>query len=253
MHKGIIAYIVILIILVIVAIYFSYLPLHSASTTTSVTTVVAKTTTSTTTVVPNATTSSTTTINYGSCLSPDTNVSIPNGNFSTGTFANWTLYGNGFGVLPVNIIFANSHGAFYGQPWSGYNGNFFASTYHGGLTLSPGNLTSAPFKVVEPYLNFKIISPPTKMIYVQILYNGTPMITTYYDTYAGVSNSSPESTFMNASIPLSMLLCKNVQVKVVAQITGDIATSKDYVAVGDFYMSKIPVATPGIIVNQTIS
>jgi len=252
MHKGIIAYIVVLIILIVITLVF----LHGSTKTPKVTTTIIPKNTTTTTIAPvtNVTTitSTTTSITIPSCLSQSAEVPVYNGNFSTGNYTGWFTSGDGFGSAPLNLTYANENGGYYNHTWIGYDGNFVATTFHGGLALQPGNLTSKPFKVVEPYLNFRIISPQNNLLYVEILVNGKPVIVAHYNTYNAPGNQYPSSEFVNASMPLSLLMCQNVSIRVVANVVGSIATRNMYIAVGDFYQSRQPNSAPGIIVNQTI-
>jgi hypothetical protein len=113
-----------------------------------------------------------------------------------------------------------------------------------------GNLTSYYFLVNEPYLNFKIISPQSDQLYVQILYNGSPAITDHFNSYRVPGNQqNATSTFENASITLLPLLCREVQIKVVAGTsTASGGTANlDYIAVTGFYMSKRPISSPDIM------
>ncbi|MEM0094487.1 MAG: hypothetical protein QXF41_01830 [Candidatus Micrarchaeaceae archaeon] len=254
MHKGIIAYIVILVLLIIVALIL-YLPSqHPKITTTTATTTANKTTTSTTIPigVTTKTTSVPTTI-FSLCTSANETVPIANGDFSTGTYAGWNVTGYGFGTAPLNITYANENGGYYNHTWTGINYTFIATTFHGGLALQPGNITSAPFKVVEPYLNFKIISPQNNLLYIELLQNGKVVFTVHYNTYAAPNNQYPTSEFVNASIPISIFMCQNISIRVVAGVVGTIATHSQYIAVTGFYQSKTPTYTPDIVVNQTIT
>ena len=206
-----------------------------------------KNNTSTTTVVPS---------NYSSCISLSPTVAIFNGNFSTGTYAGWSTSGTGFGNTPTNKTEANAQGAYYSGPWSGWNGTFFASNYRGGLQVVGGNLTTAPFLVTEPYLNLKVISRQSSLLYVQILTNNTPAITAYFDSYKVPGNgANASSTFVNASLNLLPIICDKAQIKVVAGtgiVTGGNA-NLNYIAVADFYLSKKSISSPDVIVNQTVN
>jgi len=161
MHKGAIAYLVIGIFLIVVFLLW-YLHIGYGKHITTTTTITSLTSSLTTTIINNKNLTSTTTTTIppiGSCLSSNKTLALENGNFSTGTYEGWNLTGYGFGSAPLNITWANNNSCYYNTTWMGYNGNFFATTYHCGLVLQAGNLTSKPFKVVLPYLNFKIISP----------------------------------------------------------------------------------------------
>jgi hypothetical protein len=256
-NKIVIVYLILLVAIVVVALYLSgFLGKIIGTSTTTTTMSSTSTLSSTSTSTSSSTTSTietTTTIIFSSCISKQATSSIPNGNFSTGTYADWNLSGPGFGSVPFNLTFANSNTLYYGSPWSGYNGMFFASTFHGGQELQSGNITSSAFTVSELYLNFKIISPQSDILYVEILQNGTPRIITHYNTFDVPGVADPQSVFMNASIPLGELLCQNISVKVVAGITGNPINKLSYIAVGDFYLSRVPISTPGIVVNQTIN
>ncbi len=176
--------------------------------------------------------------------------SVYNGNFSTGEYNGWTINGTGFGKAPMNITEADLEGCYQTAPWLGYSGNFFATTFNCGLSNSPGNITSSPFMVNEPFLNFKIISPEDENLYVEVLYNNTPYAIAHYNTYNGsLYTGTAPYTFRNASIPLLTLANKPVQVRVVASTL----KHHNYIAVTDFHLSKVPNESPGILVNLTTS
>lgn len=266
--KPIIAFIVILILLVIlafIALKPSQSPAPIRSITTSKPSKTANTTTSTSTntitkvtnSTPSSQNNSSIPSQYQNCISPEPVVPIPNGNFSTGTYQYWNITGQGFlnetgSPLPTNIIAANAEGSYYGQPWGNYSGTYFATTYHGGLSLSPGNLTSPSFKVVEPYLNFRIISPKNSLLYVELLYDGKPFRINHYNTLNSTSGNRQQSVFVNATMPIINFACQNVSVRVVSGVLGTITNRYDFIAVGDFVQSKHNLQTPGTLVNSTV-
>ena len=236
----------------VAATYFLYKPqqkTYPITTTTSISnnTQTNKTTAKTPTTVLNLTNSSGP--SYG-CTSTSTLTNIPNGNFSSGTYANWAVSGIGFGSHPTNLSKSNSNMSYYSTPWSNYSGNYFASSYHGYISLVPGNVTSQPFKVVQPYLNFQIISYPNNLLYIAILNNGVRTIIAHYDTFS-ISQTS-ESRFYNASIPMLTSLCKNVSIEIHSGVLGSISTPNNFIAAGDFYLSKTPMKNAIQPINETI-
>ncbi len=209
------------------------------------------TTTSTAATTLPPTVPTTTIINYQGCLSSSLTQSVANGAFSTGTYADWTTNGTGFGSAPQNITYNNKNNDYYSSPWADYlGGTFFASTYAGGIGLTTGNLTSAPFEVTQPYLNFQIISPQNNNLYVELIKNGKPAIKAFYNTFGNSGQNA--STFFNASIPIASLLCSNVSIRVVADVLGGHGTQYDDIAVGGFYLGRTPVASPGILIDQAV-
>ncbi len=250
MHKGALAYIVILVVLALIAVYTYYVnqnvfkKIYPTTTINSTTTTInnSKATTTITNKLMN-TTNSTTTIISLSCLSKSNVVYIPNGNFSTGTYQYWVLNGTGFGNAPLNITYANENNLYYSQPWSNYNGTYFATTYRGGLALSPGNITSQPFLVTEPYLNFQLISPQNNNLYIEILENNTPVLIAHFNTYSGLNPSAAPTEFVNESLNLVPFLCQKVRIKVVANVVGSLINKNDYIAIGDIRLSKTPISS----------
>ncbi len=249
--KQAIVYIAIFAFLVIATIFL--LPtnpgvLHHATT---LTTSVKSTNTNTSTQISQSTT--TAFAGNASCISGTPTATVQNGDFATGTYEYWNTSGLGFGTSPTNIQYANQNYGYYGSKWNGYSGDYFATNFRGGTSVVPGNLTSDKFLVTEPYLNFKLISTQNNLLYIQILENGTPRITTYFNTYAAANNLNASSTFVNASISLVPLLCKNVQIKVVGGTVGTLLNVYNYIAVAGFYTGRYPKSTQGIIVNQSVN
>jgi len=194
-------------------------------------------------------------INQSSCSLTNASVEyIPNGNFSTGTYEYWNTTGTGFGDTPFNLTLANKEGDYYGANWSNYgNTSFAASTYRGGLATSPGNITSAPFVVNDLFLNFKIISPYDKGIYLELLDNKTqlPVLTAHFDTYNASGNINGQTTFINASLPIYEFKCDNLRIKIVYNHVGE--TTTQYILATDFYLSNKEITTPGILYQFNMS
>ncbi len=267
--KPVIAFVVILLLLVVMA-YVATRPSQSNPSTTHVITtpsgqqkngtsnaIASNTIPNITNSTPTGTTTGTIPVQYQNCISPKEIVPLPNGNFSTGTYEYWNVTGLGFlndtgSAIPTNIIAANEKDIYYGQPWSNYSGNFIATTYHGGLSISTGNLTSAPFKVVEPYLNFKIVSPKNALLYVELLHDGKPFRVSHYNTLNSSSGNREQSVFVNATMPIISFVCQNISVRVVAGVVGSITNRYDFIAVGDFAQSKYNLETPSTLVNSTV-
>jgi hypothetical protein len=186
---------------------------------------------------------------------------IYNGNFGNGQYTGWNVSNPGFGTAPLNITYADSSMCYNGQPWTNYNGTYFATTYNCGVSVAPGNLTSAPFVVnpSKPFLNFRAISPENNEIYVEILKqnfgnssgrqvytNVTPVIIAHINTYNITVNINSSSTFQNVSIPLTQYINQVMLVRVVTEKERE---SNNYIAIGDFILANRPNEQRGVIVN----
>ena len=181
---------------------------------------------------------------------------VYNGNFANGQYTGWTVSGKGFGTAPLNITYANNgiKKCYVGYPWSNSPGPYVASTYMCGTQTSPGNLTSSPFVVNKPFLNFKIVSKPHGNLYVEIITSNQTAISAEYNTYnLSLPNSTIKnknvttSVFRNASIPLTVVAGKVVQIRLVSSAVG----TSYFMLAGGFQMSGTPNQEPGILVNLT--
>ncbi len=181
---------------------------------------------------------------------PTVHNTVYNGDFSSGQYTGWSRSDAGWGDAPLNVTFADKKGCYLNRTWSNYNGIFFATTYTCGTSVAPGNLTSSQFYVnaSSPFLNFKIISPYNSGMYVEILQGGAPKIIVHYNTFNMSFSIYASSTFSNASISLSTLVNKVVQIKVVSNLVNQ---PQNFIAVGDFALSDRPVQQQGIVTNIT--
>ncbi|MGC8479564.1 MAG: hypothetical protein ACP5M9_02760 [Candidatus Micrarchaeia archaeon] len=210
---------------------------------TTTNTIVNKTKTQQQTTVLQSTTTQQNNTSLSDCISGSSTVPIYNGNFSTGTYAGWNVTGQGFGTAPANITEYNKNSEYYNSAWSNYNGEYFATTYDGGILISTGNLTSNSFEVTEPYLNFKIVSPQDNLLQIEILQNGAPVMNETFNSYGNLG--APSGTFENATIPLTQFICKNISIRIYSGVVYTPATKYDIIAAGDFYLSKTPIGTTG--------
>ncbi len=176
---------------------------------------------------------------------------ILNGNFSSGTYFGWNVTGTAFGQRPLNITNANNIGCFPEQTkWSGNSNTYYASTYSCSLnTQSQGNLTSSLFVVNKPFLNFQIIGYYNPYTYIEILYNNTPYVTAYYNTYRIAKGANQTFMFRNASLPLTSVYGKAVRIRVVVKET----QAYNYMLIGNFTISKAPNQYHGILVNLSMT
>lgn len=174
---------------------------------------------------------------------------IFNGNFGNGKYLGWNVTGAGFGSAPFNIISQNSKMCYQGNPWSNYNGTYFATTYSCGSSVAPGNLTSALFIVDpgRPFLNLRLISPQDNGLYIELLRNNVPVTTASFNTYNLSLTANGTSTFQNVSIPLTLYINQQLRIRVVSNALH----RGDYVAVGDFAIAKRPNQQKGVGINIT--
>ncbi len=184
--------------------------------------------------------------------SSNVNTNLVNGKFSTGTYYGWLTTGSAWGLAPLSIADANKRGCYpLGSAWSGYSGNYFASTYQCGLGSMPyGNLTSMPFIASKNFLNFQLLGSGGARGYIEILSNDQVYIKARFSTMNLTNNRAKAFTFTNATLPLFAVSGKKVAIRIIANETDP----SQFIALGDFYLGDTPVETvPGVLVNLTLS
>ncbi|MEM0107020.1 MAG: hypothetical protein QXS81_02310 [Candidatus Micrarchaeaceae archaeon] len=164
-----------------------------------------------------------------------------NGDFGSGTYSGWNVTGNAFGSAPISISYANSNGCYpENTQWSGYGKQYFASTYSCSMqTRSAGNLTSSPFLVTKPFLNFQVIGYYSPYIYVGIIYNNRTVVKGYFNTYKFSNGAQETFMFRNVTIPLTTVFGKIVRIR----ITVNEIQEYEYIAVGNFTLSDKPASS----------
>lgn len=238
----------VLIAVILLAFFIFYSP--STKVLGKSTTTAGSTTINTTTIsnVANVSTIATTTVKPNPptyCKSSSSVVYLNNYNFGTDSYYQWNTTGTGFGAVPLSVTKANTNGTYYQYPWTYYYSYYIPTTYSQLHPITPGTLTSSNFIVVQPYLVFQIISANTTQLYVQILQNGNPIITRYYNTL-NVSGATM-TTFSWATIDLSSYMCQTLQVRVVANVRQVSSSDQTkFIAVDYFELSASPYQTYGI-------
>ncbi|MGC8567810.1 MAG: hypothetical protein ACP5RP_00925 [Candidatus Micrarchaeia archaeon] len=173
--------------------------------------------------------------------------SIYNGNFSTGSYEGWIVKGKAFGSAPVDINNANTEMCYPAYPWTGYKGLYFASTYNCGSNWFNGSLTSYPFKVTKPFLNFQVVSSFNNGYYIYLLQNSTPVMVVTVQTF-NLTNQPTNYYFKNVTIPLFNYINKTMQIEIVSNLQ---QRRRGVFAIGNFYLSDGIYQSPNVAVNMT--
>ncbi len=161
-------------------------------------------------------------------------VPIPNGDFETGTYMHWTVGDEGFGTAPSDLNYANAHGLYVDEPYTGYHGRYAASSFlpkrDAGAT---GTLTSENFTITKPYLEFLVTGIENALLYVEVWVDGEPV--KHY------LPNNPNTQFKRVSLDVSQWMGRSAYVKV---NDGTPNRPWGYIEVDDFYLADVPTVAP---------
>lgn len=156
---------------------------------------------------------------------------IKNGDFEEG-YAGWNVSGIAFGSAPSNAEYVNSQGLYQKEPYSGYSGAYFASSYLPNMDKrAMGNITSEPFFINKKYLEFLVIGQLSAQIYVELIVNKTVV---YH-----LEPDNPYPPFMKVVWNVSNYIGKSGFIRVVD------ASNRHSIEVDDFRLVDIPSPKPG--------
>ena len=115
--------------------------------------------------------------------------------FETGTLKDWTAAGDAFKHQPIQGDVVSKRRK---DMHSGHEGEFWIGTFDGGgLDPAQGTLTSAPFKVTQPWASFRVGAGPYASTRVELVRqdnNAVVFKTSGYDgaAFAKVNDASEE-------------------------------------------------------------
>ena len=159
---------------------------------------------------------------------------ITNGDFETGTYEGWTPNDIAFGTAPSSITQANSQGLYYDSPYTGFSGNYAASSWiptHD--PRSTGTLTSDEFYIANDYLQFRAIGMNNDQLYVKLVVDGEEAMRIQMD--------NPGSSFQAVAVDVSAWKGEPAVIVIVDESP---SRPTGYIEVDDFLMTDTPDTTP---------
>jgi len=98
---------------------------------------------------------------------------IKNGDFEDG-YMGWNTSGIAFGSAPSDGALANSQGLYHNEPYSGYSGSYFVSSYLPTMDKGAmGTLMSDSFFINKNYLEFLVVGQLSGQVYLDLIVNNT--------------------------------------------------------------------------------
>lgn len=165
------------------------------------------------------------------CNSEPPSSGIKNGDFEEG-YAGWNVSGIAFGSSPFEGAVANAQQLYLKEPYSGYSGAYFASSYLPNMDKrAMGNLTSEPFFINKKYLEFLVIAQLSAQVYVELVVNKTVV---YH-----LEPDNPYPPFQRVTWNLSNYIGKTAFIRVVD------ASNRHYIEVDDFRLVDTPSPKAG--------
>lgn len=165
---------------------------------------------------------------------PPGKLRLPNGNFETGDYSYWTVEELGFGSAPSDLIAANAERMYVGQPYTNFEGRYAASSFLPRRDAGArGTLTSDPFTISKPYLEFLVTGVENAQIYVELWVEGRAVKHREPD--------NPTTSFERISWDVRQWTGKTGYIKVV---DGSATRPHGFIEADDFYLIDSPTTTP---------
>jgi hypothetical protein len=165
------------------------------------------------------------------CNSEPPSSGIKNGDFEDG-YTGWNVSGIAFGSSPAEAAKVNAEGFYQKEPYSGYSGSHFASSYLPTMDKrAMGNITSEPFFISKKYLEFLVIGQLSEQVYVGLLVNNTMVYL--------LNPDNPYPPFIRILWNVSSYVGKNGVIKVVDM------SNRNSVEVDDFRLVDVPSPKAG--------
>ncbi|MDD5318049.1 MAG: hypothetical protein PHF51_04965 [Candidatus ainarchaeum sp.] len=162
------------------------------------------------------------------------NTYIPNGGFESGTYEHWTVSDDGFGTQPADMPQVNVQAMYLDTPYSNYQGSFAASSYLAQRDPGArGSLTSEPFTISKPYLEFLVTGMQHAQIYVELWVDGAPV--------KHFEPDNPSTRFQRVSWSVAQWVGRTGSIRV---FDGSVARPRGYVEVDDFYLTDANTTVP---------
>ena len=133
------------------------------------------------------------------------------------------------------MIYVNANNLYLDTPYTNYKGRYAASSYLPQRDAGArGTLTSDPFTISKPYLEFLCTGMQNAQIYVELWVNGAPV--------KHFEPDNPSTDFERKSWDVSQWEGMSAQIKVV---DGSVSRPRGYIEVDDFYLTDTATVTPG--------
>ena len=170
-----------------------------------------------------------------------------NTDFERGDFAGWTVSGSGFKVRDGAL--ANAQLLYFSEPYSGWQGTYFASSYPERSTT--GAITSEPFTITKNFMDFLVVGQSDSQLCVALTIDDDNIYTdcdelrrsssTVRMLEPSVPQVNPFSRFRRVTWDVSRYKGRNARIHVIDN------SVRGWVEVDDFRQednATVPIITP---------